>query len=191
MQVAGILLAAGRARRFGAPKLLHPLADGTPVGVAAARSLARAVPHSVAVVRPGDRELITVLSAIGLTIVENPLADQGLASSLAAGVRATAHAGGWLIALADMPWVDPETTRRLADGLREGAGIIAPAYHGRRGHPVGFAAGWRERLQQLGGDEGARSLISANPRQLTILDTDDVGVVTDIDHPHDLDPSGR
>ena len=186
MHVTGILLAAGGARRFGAPKLLHPLDDGTPVGVAAARNLIRAVPHSVAVVRQGDRELITALSGTGLAIVENPQADQGLGTSLAAGVRATAHAGGWLFTLADMPWVDPSTIRRLADGLSDGAAIIAPAYRGRRGHPVGFAASWEERLQQMDGDEGARSLISANLQHLVIQTTDDAGVVTDIDYPHDL-----
>jgi molybdenum cofactor cytidylyltransferase len=166
------------------------LADGTPIGVAAARNLIRAVPHSVAVVRPGDRDLVTALSDVGLTIVENPLADQGLGTSLAAGVRATVNAGGWLVTLADMPWVDSSTIRRLADGLSDGAAIIAPVYRGRRGHPVGFAASWEERLQQMDGDEGARSLISANSQHLVIQTTDDAGVVTDIDYPHDLGQAG-
>ena len=187
MAVAGILLAAGSARRFGAQKLLHPLANGTPVGVAAAHNLVRGLPGGVAVVRPGDHDLIAALSATGLMIVENPLADQGLGSSLAAGVRATRHAGGWLIALADMPWVDPSTIRRLADGLCEGAAMIAPVYHGTRGHPVGFSSSWGERLQQLAGDEGARGLLTAHPEQLSIETTDDAGVLIDVDHPHDLD----
>ena len=39
--VVGILLAAGSASRFGADKLAATLPDGTPVGVAALRNLAR------------------------------------------------------------------------------------------------------------------------------------------------------
>jgi molybdenum cofactor cytidylyltransferase len=191
MDISGILLAAGRARRFGAPKLLYPMTDGTPLGVAAGSNLVRAMPGSVAVVRPGDEELISALSAIGLTIVENPKADNGLGSSLAAGVRATAHAGGWLIALADMPWIAPATIRRLAEGLREDATIIAPAYRGRRGHPVGFASSWGKELQTLSSDEGARGLLAAHPDELRIQATEDPGVLADVDYPHDLGQLGK
>ena len=49
--IAGILLAAGQGTRFGADKLLHPLADGTPLiaGVEAVldRLDAAGVPYSV------------------------------------------------------------------------------------------------------------------------------------------------
>ncbi len=57
-EIAGILLAAGAATRFGLPKLLYPLPDGVPLGIAAARTLIQAVPHTLAVVQPGDRLLI-------------------------------------------------------------------------------------------------------------------------------------
>jgi CTP:molybdopterin cytidylyltransferase MocA len=57
LRICGILLAAGAAKRFGGGKLLHPLPDGTPLGVAAARNLAMALPGVLAVVRPGDSAL--------------------------------------------------------------------------------------------------------------------------------------
>ena len=184
--VVGILLAAGTARRFGKHKLLHPLPDDVPVGISAARTLIRAVPDAVAVVRPGDAALIEAFSAIGLKIVENPHADEGMGTSLAAGVSAMPGAGGWLIALADMPWVRPATMRSLAVRLRSGASIVAPVYAGRRGHPVGFARRWGEQLQTLCGDEGARGLIADHADELELLTTVDPGVLQDIDHPGDL-----
>ena len=49
-----ILLAAGRSSRFGGNKLLHPLADGTPVALAAARNLVAALPGALAVVKWRD-----------------------------------------------------------------------------------------------------------------------------------------
>ena len=187
-EIAGILLAAGAARRFGAPKLLHPLPDGVPVGIASARTLVQAVPHTLAVVQPGDRPLIEAYSAIGLEIVENPFADDGMGASLAAGVSAASGAGGWLIALADMPWIQPATVRMLADRLRSGTSMVAPAFGGRRGHPVGFSRQWGGRLQTLGGDAGARSLIAEHADELVLLDIVDAGVLEDVDHLNDLIP---
>ena len=184
--VVGILLAAGSAQRFGAHKLTQSLADGTPIGVAAASALIAAVPNSIAVVRPDDYPLIKAFSSLGLKIVENSLADEGMGTSLAAGVNASAGADGWLIALADMPWVHARTISMLADTLQNGASMVAPVHAGRRGHPVGFSRHWGERLQALSGDEGARNLLAAQADKLVLQDTQDAGVLEDIDHPHDL-----
>jgi molybdenum cofactor cytidylyltransferase len=185
--VAGILLAAGAGRRFHGHKLLHPLADGEPVGVAAGRNLIAAVPDCVAVVRAGDLALASALGALGLRIHPHPGADGGMGTSIAAGVSATPGAGGWLIALGDMPWVRPETIRALADALRAGVSLVAPIHAGRRGHPVGFAAAWGERLQALNGNHGARNLIAAHAERLVLLPTADPGVLRDVDGPADLE----
>ncbi len=185
-ELVGILLAAGSARRFGTAKLLHPLPGGLAIGVAAASTLMVAVPNTVAVVQPGDHALIEAFSEIGLKVVENPRADEGMGASLAAGVNATSGAGGWLIALADMPWVLPATITALADRLKNGVSMVAPMYEGRRGHPVGFSSLWQEQLRGLSGDRGARDLIANHPDELELLNTEDGGVVKDIDHPRDL-----
>ncbi|MGB5395772.1 MAG: nucleotidyltransferase family protein [Gammaproteobacteria bacterium] len=182
----GILLAAGSATRFGSAKLLHPLSGGELIGVAAARALISALPNSLAVVQPGNQVLINAFSDIGLQVVENPLAESGMGSSLAAGVNAASGADGWLIALADMPWIQPATMTALADRLKRGASMIAPVYRGRRGHPVGFSSRWGEQLRGLSGDRGARDLISNYPGEVELFDTADSGVLKDVDHPHDL-----
>lgn len=182
----GILLAAGFAQRFGAPKLLHPLHDGVPIAVAAARALLQALPNTIAVVRPGDHALIELFTELGLQTVENPLADKGMSASLAAGVNATAGAGGWIIALADMPWIQPATITALADRMKSGASMVAPVYEGQRGHPVGFSSRWLQPLQELSGDKGARDLIANYSNELELLATEDAGVLMDIDHPQDL-----
>jgi len=68
MSPVGILLAAGRGRRFDPAglrnKLLQPLA-GEPVVVASARKLLAAVPHVVAVVPPADGGVGERLAALG------------------------------------------------------------------------------------------------------------------------------
>ena len=185
-EIAGILLAAGSARRFGTPKLLHPLQDGLPVAAAAAQTLVQVLPNTLAVVKPGDHALIELFTELGLHIVENPLADEGMGTSLAAGINATAREDGWLIALADMPWIQPTTISALVDRLENGASMVAPVYAGRRGHPAGFASRWLQPLRDLRGDKGARDLIVENSDALELLTTEDAGVLRDVDYPHDL-----
>jgi molybdenum cofactor cytidylyltransferase len=185
-QITGVLLAAGSSARFGTNKLLVPLADGTPLGVAAARRLRAAVARCVAVVRPGDSELVSLLRAEQLQIVECARAQDGMGASLACGISACADADAWLIALADMPFVLPDTIARVAAALRAGATLAAPIFQGRRGHPVGFARRFAPSLLALSGDRGARILLAQYDAQLTRVACDDPGILRDVDTPADI-----
>jgi molybdenum cofactor cytidylyltransferase len=184
----GLLLAAGRGSRFDPTgqhsKLLASLPDGTPVARAAAHRLLMSVPRVVAVVRPGAEALAHMLNDAGCDVIFSIEAERGMGASLAAGVHASADSEGWIVALADMPWVAPETIEAVACRLDEGASIVVPMYRGRRGHPVGFGALHGPALTALDGDVGARALL-ASP-DLTTIEVDDAGVLADIDTPSDL-----
>ena len=184
--IIGILLAAGAGRRFGGGKLLFPLPDGTPIGVAAAAGLLPACERLLAVVRPGDDELAALLSAAGCEIVVCSQADAGMGHSLAAGVHASDYASAWLVALADMPFIAGASHQAVASRLRDGASLVASSYRGQRGHPVGFSNAWRAQVSALEGDQGARSILAQNNGQIMSCDVDDPGVIRDIDRPEDL-----
>lgn len=188
-ELAGIVLAAGRSTRFGGDKLLHALPDGTPMALASASALRAVLPRTVAVVGAHNPALAALFAAHGMetTIAED--ADSGMGASLAAGIAATADAGGWLVALGDMPYILPQTVARVADALRAGARLAAPAYQGRRGHPVGFSARFRADLLALRGDEGARSILLRHAGELVRLDCGDPGVLMDVDQRAALIPS--
>lgn len=179
--IAGILLAAGRGTRFGGPKLLSPLADGTPLGVAAARHLLAALPDSLVVVRSDDEILSTRLSVAGMRVIACEQADQGMGVSLSAGVAASSDARGWVIALADMPFIKPETIKSVVALLQDGAPLAAPSHDGQRGHPVGFGRALRDELLALRGDQGARDLLKRYASRLVLLPVDDPGILTDVD----------
>ena len=182
----GILLAAGQGTRFGANKLLHPLEDGTPMAVAAARHLKAALTSCIAVVAEAESELASLLAGEGLLITPNPRAVEGMGTSIACGVAASPDAGGWVIALGDMPRIPVEVIRAVADGLERGADVVAPVYRGQRGHPVGFSARHAPALLQLQADTGARGIIAANSGSLELVETGDAGVIFDIDRPASL-----
>jgi molybdenum cofactor cytidylyltransferase len=190
--IRGILLAAGYSKRFGSNKLFQALPAGaaeagTPIALAAAKHLLEALPESIAVVRPRAQKLGKMLRDAGCNTVVCKNASEGMGTSLAAGVRATSGADGWIVALADMPFIRPETIRIVTKALQEGAAIAAPSFHGERGHPVGFARRFYDELALLRGDHGARELLHQHRDNVILCEVDDAGVLRDIDKPSDLE----
>ncbi len=181
-----ILLAAGAGSRFGGGKLLHPLEDGVAIAAHAARNLQAAGLAVTAVVRPGDFPVAELLEQEGCMVTVCADAAQGMGVSLAHGVGITRDAGGWVVALADMPRIRPETIARVVQALAAGAEIAAPAYQGDRGHPVAFGVRFLHELQALTGDSGARAIVQRNQARVKVIDADDPGVLLDIDRRSDL-----
>lgn len=181
-----ILLAAGAGSRFGGGKLLHPLEDGVAIAAHAARHLIAAGLAVTAVVRPGDFPVYEILEQEGCMVTVCPDAARGMGVSLAHGVAMTKDAGGWIVALADMPRIKPDTIARVAQALAAGAEIAAPEYQGERGHPVGFGKRFRHDLQGLIGDSGARPVVQRNQALVQLIECDDPGVLLDIDRHSDL-----
>lgn len=126
-EFVGILLAAGRGARFdpsGATnKLLEPLGNGDAVVTTAAKNLQAALPSVLAVVRPGANKVKAQLQEIGCDVTVCEQAGDGMGVSLVHALLQTRDACGWLIALGDMPYVQPATMRALLDAIRQGADI--------------------------------------------------------------------
>jgi len=186
----GILLAAGYGSRFDPSglhnKLLATLPDGTPVAFQSARRLLSAVSRVVAVVRPGSEKLAEVLNEAGCDVMFSIDAVRGMGATLAAAVRATQDAEGWLVPLGDMPWIEPGTVEAVARSLDAGASIVAPFYRGQRGHPAGFGAMDLEALSCLDGDAGARALFMSEAVER--IEVEDANILRDVDLPGDLRP---
>jgi molybdenum cofactor cytidylyltransferase len=180
-KICGILLAAGVGSRFGGDKLLHPLGDGTPLGVVAWRHLQRALPRSIVVIRPDQPALHSMYSAEGARVLVCADAAQGMGHSLACGIAGTRDAAGWVVALADMPSVKTHTIKAIAAELARGASIVVPTYRGERGHPVAFESRHRDALLELSGDVGARALLERHADHVVRLAVDDPGILQDVD----------
>ena len=137
--------------------------------------------------RLGDRTVlehtIAAVIASGLPLHVEDTGHPGMGDSIAAAVRATADAGGWLVLPGDLPLVQPKSLRSVAEALKR-ASVVLPFYRGTRGHPVGFAREHGAALQALTGAHGAAPIVrSAQPLKLEL---DDEGIVTDIDTVQDL-----
>lgn len=186
MNVLGILLAAGKGRRFdpsGASNKLLEQVGGEAVAVASARAMLAVLPTVIAVVPAQDGALAAALRATGCYVSACPDAARGMAASLVHGLR-HAPAQAWIIALADMPYVARATIAALRGALENGAAIAVPVMDGRRGNPVGFGAVHLAELLALDGDQGARALLKTHA--VTEVEVNDPGIFRDIDTAADL-----
>jgi molybdenum cofactor cytidylyltransferase len=111
-------------------------------------------------------------------------ATQGMGTSIATGVAATAHADGWLILPGDLPLIQATTLRQVAQGLSQHA-VVVPTFDGQAGHPVGFARPCGPELMALRGDSGAKAVVRAHG-PACLLPTEDVGCTWDVDTPERL-----
>ena len=188
MNLTTIVLAAGQSSRMGEPKFFLPLSGSTllRLAVTAALEVSKTAPVIIvtgaydAAIRehlaPDDR----------ISIVHNPGWSAGMASSLAAGVRAaTIHAPGhYLITLADQPTMTAANLARLtAASLRWPDRIIATAYPERAGVPAIFPATFTDELTGQQGAFGARRLIKREGGRVRTITFNFTPV--DIDTPED------
>lgn len=189
----GILLAAGRGRRFDPSgiynKLLHPITGGDTVAAASARAMLAVLPQVIAVVRPDEERLAEILRTLGCEVTVCIEADTGMAASLVHAIsHSLPHAESWVIALGDMPHVQPATIASLCDALADGADIAAPVCGGRRGNPVAFSRTYLSDLLALKGDQGARAILQSH--SFVEVEVFDSGIFDDIDTPSDLPKPG-
>jgi len=185
----GLLLAAGKGTRFNPAgtgnKLLTPLPGSDQViAVAAARAMLQVLPV-LAVVGAADSELGRRLAEAGCEVIGCDDADAGMSASLMCGIRQARDAEGWIIALADMPYVQAATHRGLLAALKDGVQIAVPTYQGKRGNPVAFGRSHLDGLLALSGDRGARTLLQEFP--VNEIPCNDPGIHRDIDTRADLD----
>jgi molybdenum cofactor cytidylyltransferase len=191
---AALVLAAGRGSRFGGGKLLAPYGSGVLLDGALAAALA-APADAVILVSGFDADRVAAAARAfadrtgaggRLSLVHAAGHAQGLSASLRAGLEAVPpEAEGVFVFLADMPSVPPTLAGRLAETI--GARLAAaPAFEGRRGHPVLLRRALFPRLAALEGDRGAGAVLAGLGEDLALVETDDPGVVFDVDTPGDL-----
>lgn len=186
--VAAIVLAAGKARRFGAQKLLAPYGASTVVRTVVDTLKTAGVDYLVVVGAPGGEAVRASVGGPPVVWTENPEPDRGLSSSVATGLAAMPpNVGAVLVVLGDQPTVSAQVVERVMSAWRLGGGpVVAPSYRGLRGNPVLFDSAMFDALGALVGEHGARDLIASDPSRVTMVDVPEPPPM-DIDTPGDYD----
>jgi molybdenum cofactor cytidylyltransferase len=126
-----------------------------------------------------------------LQVIENPAYQQGMSTSLRAGLQALTgsnayaaqeHIGGAIILLGDQPLITSSIIDALvATWQATGKRIVAPLYNGRRGNPVLFSADLFPELAAVTGDEGGRRVIERHREEIATVEVEDAQASFDVD----------
>lgn len=167
MPIAALVLAAGSSSRLGRPKQLEPWGDRNLLEHVVDRTSQFPV-DEVWVVLGSEHERIIEESDLGEAgLIENPEWEEGIASSLRAGLDALTRMSRCdvaLIVIGDQPDISEDVVAELVEShRRSGLPVTIPKYRYSWGNPVVVNGSLWPRLMSLGGDEGAARLWQAHP----------------------------
>jgi molybdenum cofactor cytidylyltransferase len=185
--ICAIVLAAGLSRRMGVQKLLLPFGGSTLVAHIVDRVLESVVEGVYVVVGRHREGIAAALGDRPVSLVANPQADCEMLQSVRCGLRALpGDCEAVLLALGDQPGISSSLIDRMIGAFRaSGPGIVVPSHDGRRGHPLLFAARFRDEVLTSYDDTGLRGLLQAHPEDVCELAVAAPEVLLDVDGPDD------
>ncbi len=185
--VSALVLAAGPSRRMGRPKLALPVGGVSMLRRAVDAALRSRCRETVVVFGAHQEVYRPLLEGLPVRLVENPEYEQGMSTSIRAGISVlSAESEAVVILLADQPRVTAQVVDRLIETYaQEGKRIVASAYGKTVGVPALFDAALYLELLTLEGDAGARSVIETYPQHGIAVGLEE-GLWQDVDTPEDL-----
>jgi len=196
MRGGALVLAAGYSRRFGSDKRWYELATGEPLLTSTLRLYLGCVDETAVILRKDDTLIATHLQQTfkgskSPNLLFSPNSHMGMGHSIADAMSQLKDWDYVILALGDMPCVQPSTIRSIEQELQSARTadcpkIVRPVYRGphqgqKAGHPVGFTREFFTELEALGGDRGAKQVIERHASALVLLKCDDDGILWDLD----------
>lgn len=186
--IGGLVLAAGESRRMGRDKALLNY-RGRPFLEAILKHLRDAgIARPIVVLGHHANEIMSAVDLGSAEVVMNDDYRLGQTSSLQAGLRKleSSQVAGALLCLVDHPAASAEVMRQLQEAYREtGAPVVIPVHEKRRGHPVLIGRALFAELLALNSSQGADTVIRKYRAATCFMETDEPGILLDIDAPED------
>jgi molybdenum cofactor cytidylyltransferase len=186
--VAGIVLAAGRATRFGAAKQILPWQDTTLAAHSVRTALDAGLDPVIAVLGHEAGKVESALAGLPVRLVLNPEYAAGQSTSIRKGLEALpSRTGAVVFLLADTPQITPAVVEKLIQAHRRTlAPACLPVFENQPGNPVLFDRTLFAELLQLSGDTGGRLLLRKYSEQILRVPASR-NVLVDIDTPEDYE----
>jgi molybdenum cofactor cytidylyltransferase len=186
--IAGIVLAAGEATRFGAAKQVMPWMGTTLVAHSARVALAAGLDPVIVVAGYEAEKVEKALAGLPVHVTFNPEFAKGQSASLKKGIEALPpRTGAAMMLLADQPLVTAGMIRTIVQAHRQTfAPICVPVFEGQRGNPALFDKSLFGELTDLRGDIGGRALFDKYSNAIISVPASRE-VLLDIDTPEDYD----
>jgi molybdenum cofactor cytidylyltransferase len=187
-RVAAIVLAAGRASRFGSPKQLALWQDKPLLAHVVDAALASQAEPVIVVLGAHAEACRAVLADRPVQIVMNDQWAAGQSTSMRAGLAALpSTVSAALFPLADQPFVTPAVINTLIAAYQQTLKpVVWPEFEGRRGNPVLFDRILFPEMNRISGDTGAKPVLMAHQAEAERVVVTEPGILQDIDRPEDL-----
>ena len=186
--IVAVVLAAGASTRMGSPKALLPV-NGVPFIERIVRALESTnVDRTLVVLGHNAQAMREAIAYLGVDTVVNPDYARGQLSSLHTAIRALdgEPVEAILVHLVDHPFIESRLVDRMIERFRaEDPLIVVPCFNGRRGHPVLFSSKLFPEFLATSLETGAKPVVRGHPEETLELDTEEAGILVDIDTPEE------
>ncbi len=186
-QISAVIPAAGYSSRMSLFKPLLPT-DSSLVIERAFRTFQQAGIEDIRVVVGYKADLLTpVLARSGVKTIMNPNYDQGMYTSVQAGVRSLGKdIGAFFLLPADYAFVSAETIRSLWKAYeRNSFEVIYPVYREERGHPPLISTKLQDIILRTEPEGGLKTLLETQAHNCAEIQVDDEGILIDLDSEED------
>jgi molybdenum cofactor cytidylyltransferase len=159
--VAGLVLAAGQASRFGATKQILPWQDTTLAAHSARAALDAGLDPVIVALGYDAENVAKALAGLPVRLVHNPEFKMGQSTSIRKSLEALpSRTCAAVFLLADHPFASPSIVKALVEAHRRTpAPACGPVFEGKRGNPALFDKALFNELRGLSGDVGGRVLL--------------------------------
>lgn len=186
--ISAIVLAAGESTRLAPCKQLLEFDNEPMVGHVVGNVLDSRVDEIIVVLGYRAEEVAKVIPKDGVKIIINPDFEEGMSTSLRAGLEEVSQSSGAvLVVLADQPLVKNNVFNKMIKKYKEtDASIVAPVYKGVRGNPVLFDLSLKPEMMEIQGDVGARGILKKYEGEVQRVEVDSPGVILDVNTEEDF-----
>lgn len=183
MSIAAIILSAGYSSRMGEFKPLLPFGDATVLERDVSLFRDAGIEDVRVVIGHRAADLLPLVERLQARPVLNEGYADGMFSSVLVGVATLGDdVEAFFLLPVDIPLVRRETISMLANAFRGGNGsILYPAFYGKRGHPPLIASRYRDEITAWCGEGGLKSFLSRHDPEAVNIETNDEGILLDMD----------
>ncbi len=191
-KIGAVILAAGESKRMGFPKQLIEICGEKLIRIVVKKVLNVGFGDIVVVLGHMAGDIARYMDDMtGIKIIVNPRYREGMSTSLIEGIKNLRRdIEAFMVILGDQPFVSKETMEKIIEAyyrMERKPLMVVPTYRGLRGNPVLISSRITEDIMSLRGDIGARALMEKYKAYISYIETQDPGVVLDIDTREDLE----
>ena len=177
------ILAAGFSSRMGKFKPLLPLNDETVLERVLRVSKDAGIRQRVVVTGYNREALVPLLERSGAVEVRNPRFEEGMFTSIQAGISALPrNLDGFFVLPVDCPLVTKEVLMALKQSFAPDK-FSVPCYRGKKGHPLLIPAMYRQAILRHDGTGGLKEITDKDYGKIKRIEVREEGVVMDMDTP--------